>query len=114
MIVFCSYAQVAQSVEQRTENPRVDGSIPPLGTNYKKLSNTSKAQVAQSVEQRTENPRVDGSIPPLGTMNSKGSDLIGAFFMSEGFWWEGLLLSSVTSVVLKMWILDMHLSLWLN
>ncbi len=41
----------------------------------------SSAQVAQSVEQRTENPRVDGSIPPLGTMNSKGSDLIGAFFM---------------------------------
>ncbi len=27
-----SYAQVAQSVEQRTENPRVDGSIPSLGT----------------------------------------------------------------------------------
>ena len=26
------YAQVAQSVEQRTENPRVGGSIPPLGT----------------------------------------------------------------------------------
>ena len=42
----------------------------------------SSAQVAQSVEQRTENPRVDGSIPPLGTMNSKGSDFIGAFFMS--------------------------------
>ncbi len=29
-------AQVAQSVEQRTENPRVGGSIPPLGTIYKK------------------------------------------------------------------------------
>jgi hypothetical protein len=28
-----SHAQVAQSVEQRTENPRVGGSIPPLGTN---------------------------------------------------------------------------------
>ena len=29
----CSYsAQVAQSVEQWTENPCVDGSIPPLGT----------------------------------------------------------------------------------
>jgi hypothetical protein len=28
-------AQVAQSVEQRTENPRVGGSIPPLGTIYK-------------------------------------------------------------------------------
>ena len=82
MAVFCSSAQVAQSVEQRTENPRVDGSIPPLGTIYKKNSEISKAQVAQSVEQRTENPRVDGSIPPLGTMNSKGSDLIGAFFIS--------------------------------
>ena len=28
--MFC--AQVAQLVEQRTENPRVGGSIPPLGT----------------------------------------------------------------------------------
>ena len=27
------YAFVAQSVEQRTENPRVGGSIPPEGTN---------------------------------------------------------------------------------
>jgi hypothetical protein len=27
-------AQVAQLVEQRTENPRVGGSIPPLGTMY--------------------------------------------------------------------------------
>ncbi len=26
-------AQIAQSVEQRTENPRVGGSIPSLGTN---------------------------------------------------------------------------------
>ncbi len=31
---FHTYAQVAQSVEQRTENPRVGGSIPPLGTNF--------------------------------------------------------------------------------
>ena len=82
MALFCSPAQVAQSVEQRTENPRVDGSIPPLGTICKKYAAPQKAQVAQSVEQRTENPRVDGSIPPLGTMNSKGSDLIGAFFIS--------------------------------
>jgi hypothetical protein len=29
-------AQVAQLVEQRTENPRVGGSIPPLGTMYSK------------------------------------------------------------------------------
>jgi hypothetical protein len=71
MSLFCTSAQVAQSVEQRTENPRVDGSIPPLGTIQKVwLRHTPFifAQVAQSVEQRTENPRVDGSIPPLGTM----------------------------------------------
>ena len=30
-------AQIAQSVEQRTENPRVDGSIPSLGTIYRGL-----------------------------------------------------------------------------
>ena len=30
-------AQVAQLVEQRTENPRVGGSIPPLGTIFLKL-----------------------------------------------------------------------------
>ena len=29
-------AQVAQLVEQRTENPRVGGSIPPLGTTISK------------------------------------------------------------------------------
>ena len=57
----------------------------PWAPSSKKTSNTSNAQVAQSVEQRTENPRVDGSIPPLGTMNSKGSDLIGAFFMPDVF-----------------------------
>ena len=28
------FASVAQSVEQRTENPRVDGSIPSGGTNF--------------------------------------------------------------------------------
>ena len=28
-------AQIAQSVEQRTENPCVGGSIPPLGTTFK-------------------------------------------------------------------------------
>ncbi len=27
-----TFAQIAQSVEQRIENPRVGGSIPPLGT----------------------------------------------------------------------------------
>ena len=31
-------AQIAQLVEQRTENPRVSGSIPELGTNRRGLS----------------------------------------------------------------------------
>jgi hypothetical protein len=34
-------AQVAQSVEQMTENPRVDGSIPPLSTINSKAPNCS-------------------------------------------------------------------------
>jgi hypothetical protein len=39
MVTMCpygyqSYAQVAQLVEQRTENPRVAGSIPALGTPF--------------------------------------------------------------------------------
>src|SRR5579875_3992541 len=33
-------AQVAQSVEQRTENPRVGGSIPPLGTIFPAFQTT--------------------------------------------------------------------------
>ena len=36
-----SCAQVAQLVEQRTENPRVGGSIPPLGTIYSSLYSNS-------------------------------------------------------------------------
>jgi len=35
------YAQVAQLVEQRIENPRVGGSIPPLGT--KKINKLQKS-----------------------------------------------------------------------
>ena len=31
-VTMFAIAQVAQSVEQGTENPRVGGSIPPLGT----------------------------------------------------------------------------------
>ena len=85
MALFCRAAQVAQSVEQRTENPRVDGSIPPLGTTAKSAL-VQNAQVAQSVEQRTENPRVDGSIPPLGTMNSfKNNRPMSRFFYVRRF-----------------------------
>ena len=34
---FAQHGQVAQSVEQRTENPRVGGSIPPLATKHTDL-----------------------------------------------------------------------------
>ena len=52
-------AQIAQSVEQGIENPRVGGSIPSLGTNY-------NSSLVQSVERRTVNPYVTGSSPVGG------------------------------------------------
>ena len=49
---FSYFAAVAQSVEQRTENPRVDGSIPPCGTSCGSSSvvehRLAKARVASS------------------------------------------------------------------
>ena len=50
-----TYAQIAQLVEQRTENPRVAGSIPALGILYGIL--------AQLVEHLTFNQVVRGSNP---------------------------------------------------
>ena len=61
-------AQIAQLVEQRTENPRVTGSIPVLGIFL------WYGILAQSVEQRIENPRVTGSIPVLGIFLAKGNE----------------------------------------
>ena len=48
-------------VEQRTENPRVIGSIPILGTLH---SNRMYGILAQSVEHLTFNQGVGGSNPP--------------------------------------------------
>ena len=54
-------AQIAQSVEQRIENPRVRGSIPRLGTIYQGLLLAQVAEkkfyagLAQLVEQLTCN-----------------------------------------------------------
>ncbi len=53
-------ASIAQSVEQRIENPRVGGSIPPRGTIYSSL--------VQSVERWTVNPYVAGSSPAGGAI----------------------------------------------
>ena len=48
-------AQVAQSVEQRTENPRVGGSIPPLGTIILVSHVTSLSQVSFRFQKWSEN-----------------------------------------------------------
>ena len=52
LIQVAIYAQIAQSVEQGTENPRVGGSIPPLGTTCGSGSvvehRLAKARVASS------------------------------------------------------------------
>jgi hypothetical protein len=53
------YAQVAQSVEQRIENPRVGGSIPPLGTTPRNFTSDGGAIQKQSV------PMQFGNISPV-------------------------------------------------
>ncbi len=90
---------VAQSVEQRIENPCVGGSIPPQATKRiigvaVAISRSQKSPaaalgflhrvrvglVAQSVEQRIENPCVGGSIPPQATKNSSIEPRLGGAF----------------------------------
>ena len=57
-------AQIAQLVEQWTENPCVAGSIPALGTCYL----TPNGALAQSVEHLTFNQVVRGSNPRCFTI----------------------------------------------
>ena len=65
------YAQLAQLVEQGTENPCVSGSIPELGISTRYSRNVSKDAIlligfgilAQSVEHLTFNQVVRGSNP---------------------------------------------------
>ena len=101
------YGQIAQSVEQRTENPRVGGSIPSLTTSkpfdfveglfvYRLNQIESNKIKYRTIRQpviksglfllyvvdkleRTENPRVGGSIPSLTT--SKPFDFIEGLFV---------------------------------
>ena len=61
------YAQLAQLVEQRTENPCVSGSIPELGIE-KKIR--YYGILAQLVEHLTFNQVVGGSNPPCLTGRS--------------------------------------------
>ena len=62
-----TYAQIAQLVEQRTENPRVAGSIPALGILLGELGNKYGA-LAQLVEHLTFNQVVRGSNPRCFTL----------------------------------------------
>jgi hypothetical protein len=71
-----SVASIAQSVEQRIENPRVGGSIPPRGTiisfcSIERLkcgasNEIDNSLLVQLVERRTVNPYVAGSSPAKG------------------------------------------------
>ena len=63
---------IAQLVEQRTENPRVSGSIPELGIFYGAL--------AQSVEHLTFNQVVRGSNPRCLI---SGKHLLSVIFLSS-------------------------------
>src|SRR5207253_3601873 len=58
----CACAQVAQSAEQGTENPRVGGSIPPLGTNKPaKLLKVHEAADLSSIADRASRYPVSGT-----------------------------------------------------
>ena len=47
----------------------------------------------ESFEQGTENPRIENSVITAVNMHPEGFDLIGAFFMSAGFFVEEIFLS---------------------
>ena len=50
MLQILSYAQIAQLVEQRTENPRVTGSIPVLGIIAVKLYKWDISSVGRALD----------------------------------------------------------------
>ena len=63
-----TYAQIAQLVEQRTENPRVAGSIPALGIFIANNLIYYYGALAQLVEHLTFNQVVRGSNPRCFTI----------------------------------------------
>ncbi len=85
--IYLKFGQVAQSVEQRTENPCVRGSIPRLATRLKKIKSKKKsggglfcffylfchATLAQLVERLTRNEQVAGSIPAGGSNGGRAT-----------------------------------------
>ena len=63
-MLYFNYAEVAQLVEHRTENPGVGSSILPLGI---------KGRCGSGVEQRFRKPQVEGSSPSTGLFFSASS-----------------------------------------
>ena len=63
MTAVFRYASVAQLVEQRTENPRVVGSIPTGGTTFGERH--KNADVAHLVERHLAKVEVAGSSPVI-------------------------------------------------
>ena len=66
------YASVAQLVEQRTENPRVVGSIPTGGTN--------NADLAHLVERHLAKVEVAGSSPVIRSKKTMENDTFSIVF----------------------------------
>ena len=76
------HAQIAQLVEQRTENPCVAGSIPALGIySAQKWNIIEYGALAQSVEHLTFNQVVRGSNPRCFIFD--GSTKVLLFFLSK-------------------------------
>ena len=69
-LIFRHYAQIAQSVEQGTENPRVSGSIPLLGTTKK--YKIKYGRIAQLGEHLPYKQGVTGSSPVATTIKYGG------------------------------------------
>ena len=64
-IRVASFASVAQLVEQRTENPRVVGSIPTGGTSGNAHGAANYADLAHLVERDLAKVEVAGSTPVI-------------------------------------------------
>ena len=62
-VAIATHASVAQLVEQRTENPRVVGSIPTGGTSGRSICR--HADLAHLVERRLAKAKVAGSSPVI-------------------------------------------------
>ena len=78
------YASVAQLVEQRTENPRVVGSIPTGGTTAGELPH---ADLAHLVERRLAKAKVAGSSPVIRSnkKQTRCSCASGLFFIETAY-----------------------------